>query len=466
MVLVALTGVFSGSASAVDLTISQRLLTPLELFNRCYSQITSLRLSNTHPLRAAVVAGTLTPVNACMQILGEANLNASGTIAATTTVNGENESLAVLRAFSVFHHTLTENPDLESSVPDSADKRGTRVIFDEGEFGLHFTHALFAPSALASDIVKSTVGMEAIRDQGALTSFTSYVAASPFTLTIPTVQLGKLTGVRLISQSPEKATLTRTFSGATFIIHKSDGGGVMGTPAYLLSNYGRRDRETMNGGAVMPRRLARAIYKDVLCRDVPVIRMSDATGFVQTNPTSSTPPFRTGAACMQCHASMDPMAATARNFYFTDDNHNPDTTNAKHLYKFPVTSPAETGIVDADPIFHTRPSNGRLFYRSYDGTLIDRAVTSIADLGQKISEGNDFYACTAARYYKFFTGINVNLQDAGDSTLPALTAGDVYYRNQVIQLGQSLKTSQNLKTLIQEIMSLDVYKRASNRGSQ
>jgi hypothetical protein len=169
---------------------------------------------------------------------------------------------------------------------------------------------------------------------------------------------------------------------------------------------------------------------------------------------------------MQCHASIDPMAGLARNFSFKVDYHNPDTTNSVHLYKYPVSRSAENGVVDADPDYYLRPSNGRLYFRSYDGTLIDRAISSIADLGTAISETNDFYACVAAKYYKFFTGITANLQDVGDPNLPALTVGDKFYRDEVIRLGQDLKSSQNLPALIREIISSDAYQRASNHGSQ
>jgi hypothetical protein len=465
-VLFGLIGFFPGSASALDLKISQRKLSPAELFNRCYTHLTGLHLSLTHPLRAAVVAGTISPVDACMQVLAEANLGSAGTVASTKTVGSVNESLAVLRAFSDFHHTLTENPDIENSVPESADYRMTRLFFDEGEFGLHFTRALFTPGVHVSDIVKLPVGLEALRDQGSEPSVTSKVAATPFTITMPTVQIGKFLGVRLMTANAEKTALTKTFGGHTYVIHHSDGGGVIGTPAYLLSNFGRALDETMNGGTKMPRRLARAIYKDLLCRDIPVIRSADATPFVQTNPTASTPPFRTGNACMQCHASIDPMAGTARNFSYRVDYHNPDTTNSVHLFKFPATLSAENGVVDSDPDFYKRPSNGRLFFRSYDGTLVDRAVSSIADLGSAIADTNDFYACVASRYYKFFTGITANLQDIGDPGIPAMTSGDLFYRNEVIRLGQDLKTSQNLQSLIREILSSDVYQRASNHGSQ
>lgn len=458
---------FITSASGLDLSVSQRQLTSLELFNRCYTHLTQLRLANRHPLRASVAAGTLTPVDACMKVLAEANLNGSGTIANTTTVNGANESLAVLRSFSEFHHTITQIPRLEENLPNSSNVRSTRIVYDEGEFGLHFTRALFTPGVQVSDIVKFNTGMEAIRSMGSTPSFISYAQedVAGVTYNIPTTQTGSFLGVRPISANPAKANLSVAFSDKTFPVHKSDGGGVIGTPAYLLANFGMPNFDLITGGVKMPRRWSRAIYQDVLCRNLPVLRQADAAAFVQpVGP--STPPFRNSATCMACHASMDPMASTARNMSLYWDYYKPRVSNAHHIYRYPVTQPAETGIVDIDYDFYNRPPNGRLRFRSYDGTLNDVPVSSIADLGAQIANTNDFYACTAARYYKFFTGITVNLQDIGDPSQPTLTTGDLFYRNIVIKMGQNLKTSQNLPSLIREILSSDAYQRAANRGTQ
>jgi hypothetical protein len=94
---------------------------------------------------------------------------------------------------------------------------------------------------------------------------------------------------------------------------------------------------------------------------------------------------------------------------------------------------------------------------------VDQPVTSIADLGAKLSQSNDYYACVASKYFKYFTGIETNLQDIGDPLRPVLSADDLYYRNTVIGMGQRLKTSQNLQQLIREILASPAYQRDGYR---
>ncbi len=448
-----------GSAHAVDLGIAQRNLSPLELFNRCYSHLTQLNLSTNHPLRAQVASGALAPVDACMRVLSSANLNSSGTIANTTTVNGINESQAVLKTFNEYHRNLTETPDLTNSLPNGTDHNGTRFIYDEGEFGLHFTRALFGNGAKASDVVLLNSEMEAIRSNGTQSGF-PHSSDRNKRITIPTVQIGNFLGVRLLNSNAEKANLNLNLDGRNYPIHQSEGGGVLGTLPYLMANNGRTYGQTTDGGLVIPRRYSKAIYKDLLCRDLPVIRPSDGVQYVQAQTSANTPAFRRASSCMQCHASMDPMAGVARNYTFYV---SVDTTSSVHLYKWGVAKPAESAPVDSDFDFFQRPPNGRLRFRSYSGELIDAPVSSIADLGTQIAATEDYYACAASKYFHFFTGIKANLRDGGDTSQPALSAGDQYYRNEVIRLGKNLKTSQNFQSLIREILMTETYQKASLR---
>jgi hypothetical protein len=451
--------VFTAGHSNLSLADPLRVLSPLEQFSRCYTHLTQLRLPPNHPLRAAVVANSLSPVDACMAILKEANINASGTsegqIAATTTVNGVNESLAVLKNFNSLHLNFTGSSDLVSAAPDASYKSSNRTVVDETEFALHFTRALFAPGETPAQIVNGSSPMEALRSSGNYTG-------GPLA---PGVQLGTFLGVRKMQS--DKLTATATFGDGTVVLTNGhQGGGIIGTMSYLDLNYGS-DYRRPNGGLAMPRRWAKAIYKDLLCRAVPVVRPSDAAANVQVTITAATPPFRKVASCVACHTSMDPMAATARNLYFLFDGR--DTTaggnGGTFLNKITPTLAAETGIVDDDSSFYKRPPNGTLRFRSYDGTYVNQAVTSIADLGSQIAQTNDYYACVASKYFKYFTGITANLQDIGDTTLPSISAADTYYRNLVIGWGQNLKSSQNLQTLIRDILSSKPYQTESFRSS-
>lgn len=442
------------SAPAIAQVSPTRQISNLEIFSRCYAHITQMRLPLNHPKRAAVVAGTLSPVAACMEVLTEANLVASGTtegqIASTISVNGVNESLAVLRNFNSLHINFTANSDLGGSVPNGFDRAHTRTAIDETEYAIHFTRALFTSGVPASEIVSGNSTLEALRSNG------NYTAGK----INPGVQVGQFLGVR--KMRTDKLGLSATnYEGTRVNINGYEGGGVLGTRSYMSLNLGS-DYRTANGGNSLGRRWSKAIFQDLMCRPLPVMRQADATPYVQAVTTNNTPSFRRSASCMACHATMDPMAGVARNLSFIIATQD-DGLGGSHLFKHSVTLGAESGIVDADSSFHRRPPNGTLRYRSYDGTLVDQPLTSIADLGTKLAASNDFYACVASKYFRYFTGIQVNLADLGDPLSPRLSAADLAYRNQVIQMGQRLKTSQNLQSLIRDIISSPTYQRDAYR---
>jgi hypothetical protein len=159
---------------------------------------------------------------------------------------------------------------------------------------------------------------------------------------------------------------------------------------------------------------------------------------------------------MQCHSTMDPMAATIRNavhfpFYFAPQlvfnwyNRPPDR------------APAALPTLEKDSEFWRRPPEGALKYRSYDGTLTSVSVLGVQQLGEELAKTNDLYVCAAKRYYKALTGISVDLSDSGAMTSPVLTKGELFHRNKVISLGNSLKASQQLRTLIKAIIESPTF---------
>jgi hypothetical protein len=130
-----------------------------------------------------------------------------------------------------------------------------------------------------------------------------------------------------------------------------------------------------------------------------------------------------------------------------------------------TTKAAETTAPDSDSDFGARPTTGRLLYRSYDGTLIDSTVANLTEMGNALANSNDLYVCAAKKYFEYFTGLSVSLQDTGNPTSSILSQADQYYRDEVIKLGLSLKAHGSLKTLVQEILSLDLYQSRSQRSS-
>lgn len=235
----------------------------------------------------------------------------------------------------------------------------------------------------------------------------------------------------------------------------SKGGGVLGTVPYLLLNSGRNNFETIDGGTRQHRRWSKAVFSDLFCRDIPVVRSSDAIVNIQAN---STLPFRKGISCMQCHSSIDPMAQTQRNSSIKYSNGCDGNTSMSYVHNENVTLPQEaTSQVDSDNDFYKRPAKGKFYFRTYDGKLINQEVMGVDGMGEYIANVDDLYICAAKRYFQFFTGIDVPMFDAGDFSAPKLSAKQSIYRNMVIDMGLDLKKNQSLELLIRKIISSQAY---------
>lgn len=264
----------------------------------------------------------------------------------------------------------------------------------------------------------------------------------------------------------------------------SSGSGLIGTQEYLMLNFAW-DREFKADGLInMPRRWAQSVFKDLLCRDLPVVRESDSTHFVvDTSLLNSTqknevPPFRLASSCTTCHSTMDQMAATLRNVTW----HSPpfdSGTNAVgssiRLVKWPVISNytgvnstiRDYAVPSGSTAFNQLPPIGQIFFRSYDGRLYDIPVNDLKDLSLKLSQLDDPYVCAAKQYFKQLTNIDVSLHDIGDPAQAllnkSLTKEDWEARDFVIQLGLELKIHQKPAKTFKAILNSKYFK--TNRAA-
>ena len=211
-----------------------------------------------------------------------------------------------------------------------------------------------------------------------------------------------------------------------------------------------------DGGSRMYRRWGKHVVEDFLCRTQPTLRSYDVAYEVDTQSTIA---FRKGSSCMACHATMDPIAGAARNLRFSfTHNTGLESTRVKYVgNRFPDMAAVNFPKDKPDANFYRRPADARLFYRSYNGDLVDESVTGLQSLGETIAQTNDFYVCAAKRYYQFLTGIEVTLADEGDVNTPVFKEGELNQRNKVIQLGMKLKEHQSIEKLIEEIISSKAF---------
>ena len=330
---------------------------------------------------------------------------------------------------------------------------------------LIYTGTLANASNLANLVVRfgQTVGLETVSSSLPYTSYTSFINANS------SVNGG-------VTLSATNSTLTATGGKAvTGYTAKTAGGGLLGSPDYVLMNMTDYP-DAGNGGLKVARDYAYDLMGDLLCKSLPALTFSDGMNNVQKTITASTPPFRSSASCMACHANLDGLAYAVRNLQVGQTNSVTDARTATHvsltatatgvnaitpfLAKWPTTLPAVSGFTDGMTNFQNTPPTGRLYFRSYDDSLVDVSIQNgVADMGSTIAQTQDFYACTASRYFQYLTGRTVDL-NAPSVSQATFTGDQITERNWVITQGQALKKdpTQNLKSLFITMLKSDWYR--------
>jgi hypothetical protein len=449
-------------AQGFSSTANGRPLTNTEVFYRCYGQITQQRVPRNHPLLPGVRGGGTDAITACMSVLNGALLTAASNTQVANT--GDVESLSVLKTFNNLHRSWFKVADIYASAFFGPEY--TPDYLDPSTGALYYTRALLHPSLSASSVVTGTTTLESVRAvqtplRGPATNIeaanTAFGAGAIF------APMGQMFGVKPMGSR----VLTALQGGPSHDVGQNSGGGAMGTQAYLMANVDAQVFDFRSDGAVkMPRKWAKSVFKDFLCRDLPVVRSEDSVSFVATmSPT----PFRNVNSCTRCHVSMDRLSSNIRGFRHVGMYHGPFNAISSAIPVFArletPTQPQETQWPSSpDPDYSRRPPTGTLYFRNYNGALVNEATNSLDDMGVKMSQQDDFYICWAKRYYEYFTGIGTETGDVADPSFGrTLTAQETTHRNRVITLGRSFRNHQNARQLIQEILSLPQY-RTSNQG--
>lgn len=473
-------------------------LTPEAMVQRCYGQLVRKRAPKDHPILQQVRAGTLSAIDACMQILSKGDLVQQSEGSTYRLANtSDPEARAVLKTMHNLHRSWLPEAKLPDEIYASIDHH-----YDyEAAIGF-FTNALFGPNVPYRSVVTDNRDIRILREerfrivnlnapmqwhdsadieQGEITGLSFFPAGSTTWKTM--IQQDGSGGV-------DETMLTMRYNQTIhFQSKRSYGAGLLGLASFIWGHIGYPImRSKADGGERIPRRWAVHVYSGLLCRNMPFLRMADVSAmvaqYIQRFPDSATHiPFRDNAQCMRCHAAQDPLGAALRNITFTETDLNPELPNEerqRHIYlerNLPTSADEQAGLhlVPPTPDFYKTPPNFKLYYRSYDGTLVNESYSAsdIADaltqLGQALSAKDDFYMCVASRYFNFFTGIQVNLADYQDpANGGTITDADMHYRETVKSLALALKTdpNQSLKTLIRNIFSLPLYQSEGMRDQK
>ncbi len=449
-------------------------------FYKCYSLFVGERVKTSDALWQAVESGKKSGTDACMEIFDSATLTSNGEISKGMS---NDVGVKVLNTFTRFQKSQFMIPDYGPVIGTSSD-RYTRDVTDSNEAAYQFVYTMFNPKEKFSNVVTRDFSIKAIRYSKypvrtlsvlnnkeligyAQGTYKSIPTASGGSKIVPDnltefhpvlAETGILIGLKRVNFVND-ITNTAVFEKLNYGFNDPNvsqhiGGGVMGTQAYLFANLGRSGFG--DGGATIFRRWGKNVMDDFLCRELPTLRTTDVIKEVNT---ASTIAFKTGISCMACHASMDNLSGVLRNGRISYSS--TEGIEFKKVKYFGVRTPtlayADMPVLKADKDFYRRPPHGRLFYRSYDETLVKKEMVGPQALGEVMAETNDLYVCAAKRYYRFLTGITVDLADIGNINTPVFTKGAKYQREKVIQLGLQLKKHQSGRELIKSIISQEAF---------
>ena len=452
-------------------TLSQRAI-----YERCHAKLVRETPEANDPFIPQILAGTLTGAAACRALAEIPRFGADNRVPAYTTDPWRAEQAKkILSSVSDLHSSWLSIKDYEYGA-NFCSETVTKAIVDPLQPSYYFTRAFFGSSDISS-VLRGTSVPRAIRTVEAPTQsiqhslinntnpvIQGYAGARIVTngalLGVGEEQVNLVTPLLTAVSLATGETVRPTLPNVTTL--RSLGGGLLGSPAYLLNNFSDQG-DLIFDLSRMPRTWSKWVFKDLLCRDLPVIGPTDGQAFVAA-AAPGVLPFRLSASCTQCHASMDQFGGLVRNFR----NFRTGATcllaagsqfhNAMSVRPVAPTLPLNRvwkAVADAN--YHKEPSYGRFFYRTYNDVLVNVEVNSLEQLGAQISSLDDYYICAAKRYYQYFTGIDVDLSPMNPTALAGLPPDKRFYRSRVVNLGLQLKANRNPLALVQSIFALPEY---------
>ncbi|MCO4794916.1 MAG: hypothetical protein KC493_14445 [Bacteriovoracaceae bacterium] len=399
----------------------------LQILNRCYSQLVHKRISSNHELVLKVKKGKLNGSEACTKFLESIKLNDHGLLSPKSE-----ETIQVLRTFQRLHDSWFPRFNFNVNTQDYPNTD----LYDANEMGYHFTWVLFKDELLKNVLTKkrSFRGVrEASKEHryfidrtikgdrqkrkkhivnkwkiGGEEDKESDEFQGPISFWEPElVEFGTLIGLKPYSSSKNRI---KKWLGKDqqrqFDTHAPKGGGIIGSVPYLLLNAGQNE-ERMDGGNKLHRRWATSISSDLLCRTLPILKKEEVKSFVRRNSKIG---FRKKSDCMNCHSTIDTMAAVLRNM----ENYNSGNVDVhytvRNIYMNESVRVHKGELPDSSKLFYQTKPEGKFIHKDLFGQKIDKKIQSLQELGKELSKTPDFYFCVAKRYLHFFTGVNINLE--------------------------------------------------------
>jgi hypothetical protein len=468
--------------------LAETSMSPIEVYTRCYLQLSGLLPDTSSADYKAVEKGSLSADKACQNVFERARLGTNGIMKNRSDVVGRH----VLERLNGLHRDWMSQKYFNGLSTYSA------MVIDEEEPALYFTRAALTEGQNYSSVFTynselkgyrvplngtALPNMERKRLFGRASYFNADVPDNVFRLgfyqwdpvknsfitTPATVDLGDsqqipfgvLEGVvaapqivlpnyylaRQVASLPDLRPQLRTIASSGIAINKHFGGGILGSQGFILTNTNLVVRQLPQDESVIHRRLTSRVYQDLLCHTLPTLTVEDVKKDVQP---SSPMPFRQSASCMQCHTSLDPMAYGYRHLSI-ERTFSAGLTD--RMYGHHVDHIVESPLVNNPKYFTTQTPIGHYAYRSLvDGKLMSGQFNTLTQLGSVLAQSDDFYRCSAKKYYKYFTGVDVQMV----SREPAGSA-EAVHQNMVLTLASKLKSTGSLSEMLKALFGSSIY---------
>ncbi len=473
--------------------VHSRELSNTELYYRCFSQISQQYPIYNNPLTKKVRENKISPIEACLKVFNSANFNKESNSSmyyehSESSEVSEKISLNIINTFHQLHTTWFSKKLFHQTGDTISINESTRRLYDTSEPALYLLEALFTQNGDITRIFTHNKHLTAYRDNNnpdvsrhwGKTYYPKTTSIFKDSKYFKFSSIGRIKGITREVNNEWTYNYTNGTSGPlvtnitenkNIFPYKHFGGGFIGSPSYFHLSYEQSIPFKSNGVEKTQRRWAKNIYHDLLCRELPVIRKVDALPYTYTNKQSKHE-FRYNKNCVQCHASMDTLSYLVRNIeHFQIALENNTVPRLGHISyqkkEFLGSSDQSLRTPASEKNMRLPPENienfselkpdGYLYYRDYKGKLIDIKVSSLSDLGNQATTLDDPYICIAKRYYKYFTGIDINI---GDPEPLDLNKTDNIHRDEVIKLGLDLKNHKKPKKLIEAILRSNHYKQS------
>jgi hypothetical protein len=429
--------------------------TDLKKYYKCHSQLLSVKPRFNDPRVKKIKENKLSGTSACMELISMGKLGSDYKL-----VNESNEtSRKVLKSFQKLHSSWFKLYEFNS---DTQDHPVTNVN-DSNEMGYFLTVAALGSNIPYKSLLVSPYSYRSIRDGNDENKFTNDLDISgnrhnleskgpkkwrvgglrddpeefqaQYLFTPRLVEFGSLIGFEKVTKANNsfgrivKGKIDKRKTDLSLPLFN----GAFGTVPYLLLNLGHNDKRADNE-RIIHRRWSTNLFSDFLCRSLPVIRDEDVFPIVKSKIS-----FRNKKSCMQCHDSIDRLAGITSN-----------------LEQFSAGEAGGVSLAFRGVYKHNEKisSDSLLYFRSVNGDLINKKLKNPNELGEELAKLVDPYLCTVKRYFKFFTGIDYQIDDHYNFQL---SKEDMEYRNFLIELSIKLKDHQDIKKVITKIFDSKYY---------